>query len=75
MPSASRAATSFISESTLPRITPSLASMRWMVGKDSPAASASLRWSMPRRAREARSCPAVINENQIRSDGFDIYSP
>src|SRR5579862_3647248 len=28
MPSASRAATSFISESTLPRMTPSLASMR-----------------------------------------------
>jgi hypothetical protein len=33
----------FISESTLPRITPSLASMRWMVGSDSPAASASWR--------------------------------
>ena len=62
MPSASSAATSFISESTLPRITPSLASMRWMVGSDSPAASASLRWSMPRSAREARSWPAVIME-------------
>ena len=37
MPSASSAATSFISELTLPRITPSLASMRWMVGSDSPA--------------------------------------
>ena len=34
MPAASSAATSFISESTLPRMTPSLASMRWMVGSD-----------------------------------------
>src|SRR5271154_1326210 len=39
-PSASSAATSFISESTLPRITPAQASMRWMVGSDSAAASA-----------------------------------
>src|SRR5271170_1086155 len=43
IPSASSAATSFISESTLPRTTPSLASMRWMVGNDSPADSASVR--------------------------------
>src|ERR1700730_6323731 len=43
MPSASSAATSFISESTLPRITSSLASMRWMVGSERPANSASLR--------------------------------
>src|SRR5260370_11122291 len=43
MPSESRAATSFISESTLPRITPSLASMRWIVGSDNPAASARVR--------------------------------
>src|ERR1035441_6993474 len=42
-PSASTAATSFIRESTWPRITPTLASMRWMVGSDSRAASASLR--------------------------------
>jgi len=39
-PSAFSAATSFISESTLPLMTPSLVSMRWMVGSDSPAASA-----------------------------------
>src|SRR5262249_51221390 len=43
IPSESSAAMSFISESTLPRTTPSLASMRWMVGSDSPAASASVR--------------------------------
>jgi len=62
IPSASSAATSFISESTLPRMTLSLASMRWMVGSDSPAASASVRWSMPRSAREALSWPDVIIE-------------
>src|SRR5271155_5152334 len=43
MPSMSRAAISFISESTLPRTTLSLASIRWMVGSDRPAASASVR--------------------------------
>ena len=41
MPAASSAATSFISETTLPRITPSLASIRWMVGSDRPERSAS----------------------------------
>src|SRR5579864_2262617 len=60
IPSASSADTSFIKESTLPRITPSLASMRWMVGSDRPDNSASLRWSMPSSARAARSCAAVI---------------
>ena len=42
MPSAASASTSFISESTLPRTTPSLASMRWMVGSERPARCASL---------------------------------
>ena len=43
MPAVPSAATSFISESTLQRMTPSLASMRWMVGNDKPDNSASLR--------------------------------
>ena len=43
MSTASRAATNFIRESTLPRMTPSLASICWMVGSDSPAASTSWR--------------------------------
>src|SRR6202035_3112729 len=60
MPPISSAATSFIKESTLPRITPSLASMRWMVGSDRPDNFASLRWSMPSSARADRSCAAVI---------------
>ena len=51
---------SFIDRSTLPRIAPSLASMRWMVGSDKPDNSASRRWSRPSSAREARSCAAVI---------------
>ena len=54
IPAASSAPISFTSESTLPRIVPSLASMRWMVGSDSPEASARARWSMPRSARAAR---------------------
>ena len=40
IPAFSSAETSFISESTLPRITPSLASMRWMVGTERSARSA-----------------------------------
>ena len=34
---------SFIKESTVPRITPSLPSMRWIVGTDSRAACAKVR--------------------------------
>ena len=47
-------AINFIRESTFPRITPSLASMRWMVGTERPESSASWRWSTPSRARAAR---------------------
>jgi hypothetical protein len=46
--------------------------MRWMVGSDKPSASASLRWSMPRRAREALSCPAVIMDSTLEVR-FGIY--
>src|SRR5689334_24804929 len=46
IPLASSAATSFINESTLPRMTPSLASIRWMVGNERSDNCASLRWSM-----------------------------
>src|SRR5438270_995258 len=42
MPAASSAPTSFISESTLPRMTSSLPSMRWIVGSDNPDILASL---------------------------------
>jgi hypothetical protein len=38
-----------------------LDSMRWIVGTESPASSASCRWSMPSSARAARDCAAVIN--------------
>src|SRR5439155_26011008 len=40
IPAFSSAETSFIRESTFPRITPSLASMRWMVGTERSARSA-----------------------------------
>ena len=45
-PEAFSAPTSFISESTLPRITSSDASMRWMVGRERREVLASARWSM-----------------------------
>ena len=54
------AATTFVSVSTTPRTLPLLASIRWIVGKETPARSASVCWSMPRRARPARICVAVI---------------
>jgi hypothetical protein len=60
MPAPLSAAASFIRESTLPRMVPSLASMRWMVGSDSPERSASFRWSIPSNARAARIWPALI---------------
>src|SRR6266850_7540827 len=46
----------------LPRITPSLASMRWIVGSERREALASSRWSIPARARAARSCREVIRD-------------
>ena len=55
IPQASSAATSFMSESTLPRMTPSLASIRWIVGNERSDNFASLRWSMWSIARAARS--------------------
>src|SRR5687768_16289628 len=55
MPRRSSAAISFISDSTLPRTTPSLASIRWIVDRERRAALARARWSMPARARAARS--------------------
>src|SRR3954470_17152043 len=54
MPASSSAVISFTSESTLPRTMVSLASMRWMVGTESPDSSASWRWSMPSSALAAR---------------------
>jgi len=54
-PASSSAFTSFIKESTLPRTTPSLASMRWIVGSERFESSARLFWSRPRIARAALS--------------------
>jgi hypothetical protein len=67
MPLADSASTSFISESTLPRTTPLLASMRWMVGSDSPQRCASSRWSRPSSARAARIWEEVI----MSIEGFE----
>jgi hypothetical protein len=60
MPPAASASTSFIRESTLPRMTPSLDSIRWIVGSDRPERCASSRWSIPSRARAARIWAPVI---------------
>jgi hypothetical protein len=73
-PAASIADVSFTSESTLPRITSSLASMRWMVGTDSPDSSASLRWSMPSKARAARNCAEVITRVLPLRGGRTLHS-
>ena len=60
MPAAFSASTTLISVSMTPRTLPWLASIRWMVGSDTPAMPASVCWSMPRSARAARNCAAVI---------------
>jgi hypothetical protein len=59
-PESSKAAITFTNVPTTPRDLPSLASMRWMVGNDTPARSANTCWSIPSRARAARICDAVI---------------
>ena len=43
-----------VSVSITPRTLPSLASIRWIVGSDTPESSASCRWSIPSRARALR---------------------
>src|SRR5690606_18769386 len=61
IPAASSAATILVSVETTPRTCSSLlASIRWMVGRDTPDIAASVRWSMPSRARAARSWVAEI---------------
>src|SRR5215475_3195091 len=60
IPAAASASTSFIRESTLPRITPSLDSMRWIVGSESPERWARSRWSISSSARAARIWGPVI---------------
>ena len=72
-PLRSSAPISLVSESTLPRMTSRLASMRWMVGTERPQSSASCRWSIPSSARAARTCAAVsmatprsIRKHQLR---------
>src|SRR6185437_3613339 len=59
-PAALSASITLVSVSTMPRTLPSLASMRWMVGRATPAIPARVFWSIPSRARAARSCAAVI---------------
>ena len=56
----SKALMSFIRESTLPRIISSLASIRSIVGMESPDFLASSRWSIWASARAARNWAAVI---------------
>src|SRR3546814_548696 len=76
MPAASKAATTFMRVSMTPRTVPSLASMRWMVGRETPANTASRRWSMPSSARPARICPAVIIAQQSKlkvQNGYPIH--
>ena len=60
MPARSKASTTLVSVSMTPRTLPSLPSIRWMVGSETPDNSANWRWSMPSRARAARICAAVI---------------
>jgi hypothetical protein len=50
----------FINVSTTPRTTPPLASMRRIVGSETPVSRASSFWSMPSNARAARICADVI---------------
>ena len=57
MPARSSASTTLVSESITPRTLPSLASMRWMVGSDTPANPGELSLVDPeQRARSAHLC-------------------
>lgn len=59
-PSALKVLMTLVSESMTPRTSPSLASILWMVGSETPARSANVFWSIPSSARAARICAAVI---------------
>jgi hypothetical protein len=52
-----------VRDSTTPRTVPTLASMRWIVGSETPASSASVLWSMPSNARAARIWNDVITRS------------
>src|SRR5438034_10872562 len=60
-PADSRAAITLVRLSMTPRTVPLLASMRWIVGSDTPDAAARAFWSMPTRTRAAFICAAVSN--------------
>jgi len=60
-PAASRAAITLVRLSITPRTVPLLASMRWIVGSDTPDATARAFWSMPASTRAAFICAAVSN--------------
>src|SRR6516165_758916 len=61
IPAASSAAITFVRLSITPRTVPLLASMRWMVGSDTPDACESAFCSIPTRARAAFNWAAVSN--------------
>ena len=72
-PAASRAATTLIRVSTLPRTLPSLASILWIVGKETPERSASVFWSRPIRAAGPRASTACRRQHGLNSHlGFDF---
>lgn len=60
-PAASRAAITLVRLSMTPRTVPLLASMRWIVGSDTPEAADRAFWSMPTSTRAAFICAAVSN--------------
>jgi hypothetical protein len=47
---------------------PTLASIRWMVGSETPASSASVLWSMPSKARAALIWKDVITGQSIEKN-------
>src|SRR6516162_9689704 len=61
IPAASSAAMTFVRLSITPRTVPLLASMRWIVGSDTPDACESAFCSIPTRARAAFNWAAVSN--------------
>src|SRR3546814_9551813 len=63
-PATSIAAITLLSESMMPRTFQVLASMRWIVGSDTPASCARVRWSIPKIGR-AHVCTPGTNAHLV----------
>jgi len=69
IPAASSAAMTFVRLSITPRTTPLLASIRWIVGSETPETLANVFCSIPAKALAALIC-AAVSKSALRQSGL-----